>query len=171
MKFDSSNISTNKNAINKIRKIWQKSEKKILKEIGNLTGLAIKTNSITCHIDDSTTNGLYGKNSITLGVKGGISADDVRMVIAHELFHIFYWKKLKKMCLTKSSPGKESKQEWNLAEVAAFLLTNEPSLKKCWPNAQVCLYPKTKSTCKKVKQFWKQGDIGYFLAQSYKILK
>jgi len=44
------------------------------------------------------------------------------MVIAHELFHIFYWRKIKKTGLTKSSPEKESKQEWKLAEVAAFLL-------------------------------------------------
>ena len=173
MKFDSNNPLISKKIINQIRKTWQESEKEVLKEIDNLTGLAIKTKNIVCHIDDSTTHGYYGENSIILGVKGGVSADDARMVIAHELFHIFYWKKLKKMHLTKSSPGNEAKWEWNLAEAAVFLLTNEPSLKKYWPKAKVHLYPKLKSTYKKIKPFWtpEKGDIGYFLAQSYKVLK
>jgi len=171
MKFDSKNPTISKKIITQIKKTWLKHEKKILEETRKITGIPIKTANITCSINDSITNGLYGDNSITLGVKGGISADNVRMVIAHELFHIFYWKNLKKMHLTKSSPGNEARWEWNLAEVAAFLLTNEPALKRYWPEAKVYLYPEIKSTYKKVKSFWKQGDLDFFLMQSYKILK
>ena len=153
----------------KISKTWQIKEYRILKEIKKITSISIKTSKITCYLDSSTTNAFYGNKRITLGIKD-ITNDDILMVIAHELFHVFYWRKIKKMKLTKSSPGKGSKDEWKLAEVSAFLITNEKSLRKYWPSAQVGLYPETKEIYKKVKKFWKVGDFDNFISKSYKLL-
>jgi hypothetical protein len=75
------------------------------------------------------------------------------------------------MKLTKSSPGNESKSEWNIAETTAFLLTNETSLKKFWPKANVYVYPEIKNVHRKVKRFWKIGDIKPFLINSYNLIK
>ena len=117
-----------------IKKAWQENELEILNKMGQISGMDINTDKITCYIDHSTSHGYYGSRTIFLGVKNGIKKgikmDDVLMVISHELFHIYYWRELKKMGLTKSVPGTESKEEWKLAEAAAFLLTREPSLKK-----------------------------------------
>ena len=73
--------------------------------------------------------------------------------------------------LTKSRPGTESKEEWKLAEVTAFLLTNDSTIKKIWPKAKVYLYSETKDILKKVIPFWKKGDLEYFLINSYKKIK
>ena len=159
-----------KKEIRRIQGIWSKNELKIIKEINTITGLTLDTDRIICYLDSSTTHGCYGSRTIFLGIKGGIGKDDALMVIAHELFHIYSWRKIKKMGLTKSSPGNESKEEWKLAEVTAFLLTNEPSLKKYWPKAKVYLYPEIKGVFVKVKKFWKIGNIEYFLRNSYKAI-
>lgn len=157
--------------VRNISKFWQKNELKILTDIKQITGGFISTEKIICRIDNSTTHGSYGSRTIFLGTKGGIDKEDILMVISHELFHIYYWKKIKEMKLTTSSPGNESKEEWKLAEVAAFLLINEPSLKNNWPNANVYLYPEIKDIYKKVKNFWKKGNIEYFLVNSYKKIR
>lgn len=159
-----------KKEVENISKIWSRKESKIIREINKTTGLSLTTDKIICYLDDSTTHGYYGGRTVTLGVKGKISRDDALMVIAHELFHIFYWRKIKKMKLTKSYPGKESKEEWKLAEVAAFLLTNESSLKKYWPKAQVYLYPEIKDVFVKVKRFWKVGDVDGFVRKAYEVI-
>jgi hypothetical protein len=160
-----------KNDMKAISNTWLKNESRILRKICQITGLIMKTDKIVCCIDDSTTHGFYGGRTITLGVKGGITLDDAKMVIAHELFHIYYWRQIKKLGLTKSSPGNESKKEWELAEVTAFLLTNEPSIKKFWPRAQVYLYPEIKNAYKKTRKFWKEGDLDSFLIKSYQNIR
>jgi Zn-dependent peptidase ImmA (M78 family) len=172
MKFRNKNNtnSSDKELIRKIKTPWGEREKGILDNINQITGLSINTEKIICYIDNKTTHGFYGSRTIYLGVKGGITKDDALMVISHELFHVFYWRKIKKMKLTTSSPGNESKIEWKLAEVAAFLLTNESLIRKNWPNAKVYLYPEIKEVYKKVKKFWKKGNIGYFLVNSYKTI-
>ena len=55
--------------------------------------MQLDISKIVCYIDDSTANGYYWSRTITLGVKGGVTYDDILMVIAHELFHIYYWRK------------------------------------------------------------------------------
>ena len=149
--------------LNQIRSSWNKNERKITKEISLLTGISIETDSIVCYLDNSTTNGYYGSRTITLGVKGTITKDDALMVIAHELFHIYYWRKIKKMKLTNSSPGNESKKEWKIAEVSGFLLTSEPCLMKHWPKAKVYVYPEFTDTYKKMKCYWQIGDFAKFI--------
>jgi hypothetical protein len=171
MKFKKRNLNKHTDSSLKIMRIWTEKEAKILKGVERITGLRIKTDKITCYIDSSTTNGYYGGKSITLGVKGGIDEDDVLMVITHELFHIFYWQKVKQLKLSKSTPGKESKTEWELAEVAAYLLTKDTRLKRCWPQAKVYLYPEIKTTYLKVRKFWKKGNLDEFLYHSYKLIK
>ncbi|OGJ18236.1 hypothetical protein A3K73_00355 [Candidatus Pacearchaeota archaeon RBG_13_36_9] len=158
-----------------IKKSWQENELEILNKMRQISGIDISSDKITCYIDHSTSHGYYGSRTIFLGIKNGtknrIKMDDALMVISHELFHIYYWRELKKMGLTKSVPGTESKEEWKLAETAAFLLTCEPSLKKIWPSAEVYLYPEIKGVYNKVKKFWKKGDLDYFLVNSYKKIK
>ncbi len=173
MKFKNKNAHNPpyRNIVRKVRMLWEGKESEILDNIKQITGLNMDTKNIICYIDNQTTNGYYGSRTITLGVKGRINKDDTLMVISHELFHIYYWRKIKRMKLTNSSPGNESKEEWKLAEVTAFLLTNESSLKKNWPNAKVYLYPEIKDIYKKVKKFWKKEDIEYFLTNSYKKIK
>lgn len=155
----------------KIKKLWDKYEKRILIEISKITGLKIDTDKTLCKIDTKTSNGYYGKNQIILGIGGGINEDDTLMVITHELFHIFYWKRIKKIGLTKSSPGSESKTEWSIAEVAAFLLTSSPTLKRYWPKASIYLYPEIKKTYKETEKFWDDKKIDNFAIGAYKLNK
>jgi len=168
MKFIFKNVDSKSKKIKNIPITWEKKESEILDKIRQLTGLILKTEKIICTMDGSTSDGYYGYNNITLGVKGGIIKDDVLMVISHELFHIFYWKKVRKMKLSKGALGKESKKEWELAEITAYLITEE--LKSFWPCAKVYLYPEIKNLYKKVKKYWGK-DFESFLKKSYKIIK
>jgi len=163
--------STDPKLLKDIESFWVKYEANIRKKIMILTGISLKNDNIVCYVDSSTTNGYYGGRTITLGVKGGISKDDSLMVITHELFHIYYWKKIKKMGLTKNSPGNESKNEWKIAELAAFLSMGEPCLMKYWPKANLILYPQIKDVYKKVKSYWKNREFDKFLTKSYKIVE
>ena len=173
MKFKNKNIhnSSDKEIVRNVKMSWKGKESEILDKIKQITGIDINADKIICYVDNKTTNGYYSDRTITLGVRGGVTKDDTLMVISHELFHIYYWRKIRKMRLTKSRLGTESKEEWKLAEIAAFLLTNELSLKKYWPKAKVYLYPETKNIYKKVKTFWKKGNLEYFLINSYKKIK
>jgi hypothetical protein len=170
-KNKNTNNSSHKEIVKKVRIFWKGKESEILDKIKNIAGIDINTDKIICYIDNRTTHGFYGSRTIFLGVKGGITKDDALMVISHELFHIFYWRKIKKMRLTNSSPGNESKEEWKLAEVTAFLLTNDSTLKKIWPKAKVYLYPEIEDIYKKVWRFWKIGNIDSFLINSYTELR
>jgi len=159
--------SVKKDILNYVKKCWQNNEKNILNEINNLTRMYLDTKHITCYLDSSTSHSLYGHKTIILGAKGGLTKDDILMVISHELFHIYYWREIKKDRLTKSSMGSERKEEWNLSEVTASLITDEPSLKKFWPTSKVYVYPEVKHVYKKVNVFWKKGDFNYFLKNAY----
>lgn len=160
--------STDLKLLKEIRFFWNKYEMKIIKEIFILTGISIKTGNIVCYLDNATNNGYYGSRTITLGVKGRITKDDALMVIVHELFHIFYWRKIKKMRITKSSPGNESKYEWNIAEATAFLLTSESSMMKYWPKANMHIYSETINVYKKVKDYWVNGEFDSFIRRAYR---
>jgi len=163
--------SVNPDVLKRIAACWNRHEKKILEKVYNLTGMRLETKHITCYLDASTPHGMYGHRTIYLGTRGGLIKDDILMVIAHELFHIFYWRKIKKDGLTKSELGKETRNEWKLAEVTAYLVTNEPLLRKIWPTARVYLYPEIKEIYKMVKKFWRKRDFNFFLQNAYAKIK
>ncbi|MBU0466065.1 MAG: hypothetical protein KJ718_03580 [Nanoarchaeota archaeon] len=172
MKFKSNSKSTDPEELTRIESTWNKEENKILKTINQITSLDISTRSITCVIDSTTTNGYYGENKIFLGIKGGIDKDNLLMVIAHELFHIFYWKMLKKLkIITKSNLGKEMFWEWALAEVTVYLLQKERRMKCFWSTAQIKLYPEITKVYQKVAPLWKKEAFQDYIIKSYSILK
>ena len=82
------NINTEKE-VGRIKLIWGKKEEEILKTMNNLTGLSITSKDIICYIDPYQRGGYYGEDNITVGTFS--NSKDVMFVIAHELFHIFYW--------------------------------------------------------------------------------
>ncbi len=155
----------------KIERLWKENEKKILEEIKNLTGLSISTESISCRINPYTNHGFYGENNISLGIGGGITEDDSLMVISHELFHIFYWRRLHELKITRSELGKEEIWEWALAEVTNYLLQREDSMIKFWPTSKHVLYPQIKEVYDKTSPLWKKENFDDYLIKSYELLR
>lgn len=164
------NNSTEKE-ISKIENLWEGNEKEILKEIKSLTGLSISTENIVCRINPYTSHGFYGENNISLGIGGGITGDDSLMIISHELFHIFYWRRLHELKITQSELGKEESWEWALAEVTDYLLQKEDSMIGFWPTSKHILYPEIKETYNKVIHLWKKENFDNYLIKSYEILR
>lgn len=157
-----------KSELNRIENAWNIREKEILEAIKIKTGIQISTEEITCSINPYDSNGFYGEDNIVLGVVSSNSEDDI-MVISHELFHIFYWRKLKDLGLFGSYIGKEQRWEWMLAEVTVYLLQKD--LKFLWPNSKIELYPETRGVYKKVKDIWKNESFENYLIKSYNIIK
>ncbi len=150
----------------RIKNAWGEKEKEILYKIKIRTGLEISTENIVCSLNPYTSNGFYGENNITLGLVDENSETDV-MVIAHELFHIFYWRKLRELGLFSKRLGKEKQWEWALAEVTVYLLQKD--LQKSWPNTKIELYPETKEVYDRVKYFWKKEKFDNYLIKSYEL--
>ena len=99
--------------VGRIKPIWNGNEKEIIKEIKEITDINVDTDKITCYIDPYQNGGYYGEDHITVGTYK--NPEDILFVISHELFHVFYWRKLAELNLTKSVMGKEKLYEWELA--------------------------------------------------------
>jgi len=151
-----------------IRKWWNDQEKELLKCLGGIMDMKFSSKGITCKIDPTTTNGFYGPKSIILGTKGEITKDEALLVIAHELIHIHYWKKITELKLTKNVMGSETQKEWELAEVVAYLVTTEKWLKKIWPTAAAPLYPEIKRLYLEVHPYWDGRPFNKFIKRVYK---
>lgn len=152
----------------RIKKSWENKESGILNEIRKRTHIEISTKEITCFLNPYNTDGFYGENKIILGLVDLNTETDL-MVIAHELFHIFYWRKVKEMGLSKSNLGEEESWEWCLAEVTVFFLQRD--LQKLWPDTKIEIYPETKEVYEKVKDFWESESFENYLTKSYKLLE
>ncbi|MBU2496606.1 MAG: hypothetical protein KJ767_00925 [Nanoarchaeota archaeon] len=150
--------------IRKIKTLWYRNEIKILKTIKNITGIKISIKKITCYLDPYTKLGFYGKNHISLSTN--IKLKDVLFVIAHELFHIFYWRKIKKLSLKMNK-----EKEWILSEITVYLLQKQPEMKRFWPKSKIYLYPELKKVYKLIKRNWKPNEFNNFLIKSYYSLK
>lgn len=156
------------NHLFKVKSLWNNRENRIISEIVKRTGLRIKTEKITCYLNLKDSNGYYGEDNIVLGfVEGDIETDI--MVISHELFHIFYWRKIKELNLTEKNMGGEELWEWRFAETTAYLLQEE--LKFLWPNAQSTLIEDIKETLSRVREIWKKEQFEDYLKKSYETLR
>lgn len=154
--------------IERIRFIWNGKEKKIINEIKEITGINISTNKITCYIDPYQNGGYYGEDHITVGTYK--NPEDVLFVISHELFHVFYWRKLAELNLTKSVMGKEKLYEWELAEATVHLLTTDSRMRIFWPTIDIEVYPEIENALNKIKNIWTDYSFKEYLIKSYKLL-
>jgi len=155
--------------IEKMKNIWNEKEKEIIATMNELSGLKINSKGITCYVDPYQKSGYYGEDNITVGTYK--NPQDILFVIAHELFHVFYWKKLLELKLTKSSMGNESLKEWELAEVTVHLITTENKMMEFWKDIEIEIYPEAKVLYNKVKDIWKNSSLEVYLTKSYKLIE
>lgn len=158
-----------KGEVERIKSIWDEKEKDILKTMNKITGIGAETKEIICYIDPYQNGGYYGENNITVGTYK--NPEDILFVTAHELFHIFYWRKVSELNLTKSIVGKEKFFEWQLAEAAVHLLTIEPKMRKFWKTIEIDPYPEIEETLSKIKKIWEDNSFNDFLKKSYELLR
>lgn len=158
-----------KKELKEIERVWKKKEADILEELGRIMKIKTGTGGITCKVNPDDGNGYYGKNNIAIGVYDNPQV--TLYVMTHELIHIFYWRKLKELKLTKSVLGKEKKWEWALSEFVVYLIQKEPKMRKFWSDEKISLYPQVKRVKELVGKFWKGKDFDNFLIKSYSLLK
>jgi uncharacterized protein YifE (UPF0438 family) len=149
----------------KIENAWNKYEKKIISAVKKRTGINMSTRNFTCYFDPYTRLGFYGKKN-TIYVSSNLNARDGMMVISHELFHVYYWMKIKSLGLSKKN---KKKWAWDLSEVAVYFLMKEKSLKKFWPRTYINLYDNIKEVHQKTRIFWKKR-FEDFILKSYSVL-
>ncbi len=155
--------------VKRIKKIWNGEEDDIVKTMNEITKADINTNEITCYIDPYQNGGYYGEDNITVGTYK--NPEDVLFVIAHELFHVFYWRMLAKLNVTKSIMGKEELFEWGIAEGTVHLLITEPRMRIFWKNIEIEIYPEIEGILKKVEPIWRENSFEDYLRKSYELFK
>jgi|TARA_Y100000310_G_scaffold312933_1_gene360747 hypothetical protein len=155
--------------VGRMKNIWNEKEKKIISTMNELFDLKITSEKIVCYVDPYQKGGYYGKDNITVGTYK--NPEDVLFVIAHELFHIFYWRKLAKLGITKSKMGNESIKEWELAEVTNHLMATEDKMRTYWKNIEIEIYPEIEHLYGEVKDFWKNNPFETYLKKSYELIK
>ncbi len=165
--FEISNKSL-KMKLENVKKQWRKNKKTILKNIKKVTNIDIFPKNIICYIDPYTNLGFYGEDYISVSIKQNIST--ILMIITHEIFHIFYWKKIKKLGLSKDVPEKSTEEEWKLSEIVVYIVLTEESLSKLWPEAYMNLYPELQELYPSLYPLWQKYDFDNFLIKSYDIL-
>lgn len=155
--------------VKRLKKIWEEKEEKIVATMNELTEIGVDTAKITCYADPYQKGGYYGEDNITVGTYK--NPEDVLFVIAHELFHVFYWRKLAELRITESVMGKEKLYEWELTEVIVHLLQTEDKMRAFWPTIEIEIYPEIKETQNKVKKLWEENSFEVFLVKAYELLK
>jgi len=151
--------------VERIREIWDEKEGEIVKTMNEITEAGIDTKKITAYIDPYQNGGYYGEDNITIGTYK--NPEDVLFVIAHELFHVFYWKTLERLNITKSVMGKEKPFEWEIAEGTVYLLTTDPRMRKFWKKIEIEVYPEIKGVIKKLAPFWRGNSFEDYLKKVY----
>jgi len=155
--------------VKRLEMIWKEKEKEIISTMNKLSKLNISTENITCYVDPYQKGGYYGEDNITVG--NYRNPEDVLFVIAHELFHIFYWRKLIKLNITKSTMGNESPMEWEIAETTVHLIATEQKMREFWKNIEIEIYPEIKEMYGKLKNIWEENSFEDYLTQAYLLLK
>jgi hypothetical protein len=154
--------------VERVKNIWNKSEKEIIKTINEITNITIESKNITCYVDPYQKGGYYGEDNITVGTYK--NPEDVLFVIAHELFHVFYWKKLDELKITESKMGNEKYSEWCLAETTVHLLQVEPKMREFWKTIKIEIYPELKEDYDKFKEIWENNSFENYLKECYERL-
>lgn len=154
--------------VSRLQNIWNVSEKDIVSTMNKISGLSISVAEITCYVDPYQKGGYYGEDNIVVGTYE--NPEDILFVISHELFHIFYWRKLAELEITKSTMGNESASEWELAEVTVHLITTEPEMRNFWKNIKIEVYPEIEEMYKKVKYVWEKNTFNDYLKEAYTLL-
>jgi Zn-dependent peptidase ImmA (M78 family) len=155
--------------VEQMKNIWNEKEKEIISTMNELSGLKINSKKIICYIDPYQKGGYYGEDNITVGTYK--NPEDILFVIAHELFHVFYWRKLAELELTKSTMGNESIKEWELAEVTVHLITTEDKMREHWKNIEIEIYPEIEHLYNKVKDIWENNSFEVYLKKSYGLIE
>ena len=155
--------------VERVREIWNEKEKEIIVTMNKITGIGINTKEITCYVDPYQNGGYYGEDNITVGTYK--NPEDVLFVTAHELFHVFYWRRLAELNITESVMGKEEFFEWQFAEAVVHILTTDERMRKYWRNIEIKPYPEIEEILTKLKTIWKEKPFDEFLKQAYKIYK
>ncbi|MBS3074008.1 hypothetical protein J4447_00980 [Candidatus Pacearchaeota archaeon] len=155
--------------VERVKNIWNGKEKEIVDTMNNITCIGIDINEITCYVDPYQNGGYYGEDNIMVGVYE--NPEDELFVIAHELFHVFYWRRLAELSITKSVMGKEEFYEWQLAEAVVHLLTTDERMRKFWRNIKIDPYPEIKGILTEIGKIWKEKPFDEFLKQIYKLYK
>lgn len=158
-----------KNVVERIENIWNEKEIEILDSINKITGLNVETNNITCFVDPYQKGGYFGEDNITVGTYK--NSEDVLFVITHELFHVFYWRKLEELKVTESKMGNESIKEWELAEITDHIITTEPKMREFWKNIEIEIDPELEEAYPKFKKIWEDNSFEDYLRKSYKLLE
>lgn len=155
--------------VERLKKIWNEKENEIVETINEITGVGVDTTEITCFVDPYQNGGYYGEDNINVGTYK--NPEDVLFVTAHELFHIFYWRKLAELKITESAMGKEEFYEWQLAEAVVHILTTDERMKKFWMNIEIDPYPEIEEMLAKLKKIWKEKPFDDFLKDAYNTYK
>lgn len=160
-------VSNIRNKTEILNKVWHEKEKDIFEAIKLRTGIMMFAESMICYLDPYTRLGFYSEGK-SITISSQLPLKDSLMVIAHEIFHIFYWKKVAEMRLFEKKNPKHG--EWELSEATVYFLLKEKEFNKFWPGVRINLYPNIRDIYKKVKDFWAEGDFNNYILKSYGIL-
>tara|TARA_B100002003_G_scaffold250150_1_gene288522 strand:- start:935 stop:1624 length:690 start_codon:yes stop_codon:yes gene_type:complete len=155
--------------VERMRTIWNEKGQEIISTMNEITKLLISDDEITCYVDPYQKGGYYGEDNITVGTYK--NPEDVLFVIAHELFHIFYWRKLAELEITKSTMGTESPQEWELAETTVHLITTEDKMREYWKGIEIEIYPELEDLYNLVENIWNENSFEVYLKKSYDFIE
>jgi len=158
-----------KSVLEMIQKVWEDKESEILDGIKKLSNMSFGIEKIKCEINPYDNGGYYGEDHIVVGIYKNEQA--ILQVIAHELIHILYWRKIKELRLIESVLGQEKPWEWALSELIVYLIQKDKNLSRFWPDEEVKLYPESEKIFKIVGQFWKNKNFEEFLTKSYNLLR
>tara|TARA_Y100000310_G_scaffold343152_1_gene449462 strand:- start:1631 stop:2320 length:690 start_codon:yes stop_codon:yes gene_type:complete len=155
--------------VEQMKSIWNEKRQDIISTMNEITKLSISDYEITCYVDPYQKGGYYGEDNITVGTYK--NPEDVLFVIAHELFHIFYWRKLVELKITKSRMGNESIKELELAETTVHLITVEDKMRDHWKNIEIEIYPELEDLYGQLKPLWDENSFEVYLKKSYGLIE
>ncbi len=155
--------------VERIKNIWNEKGKNIIATMNEILKLSISDEEITCYVDPYQKGGYYGEDNIAVGTYK--NPEDVLFVVAHELFHIFYWRKLAELEVTKSTMGTESIKEWELAETTVHLITTEDKMREYWKNIEIEIYPELEDLYERIKNIWSENSFEVYLKKSYDLIE
>ncbi|MHA1660244.1 MAG: hypothetical protein ACTSUT_14125 [Promethearchaeota archaeon] len=136
-----------KGDLQKLSRLWKQKENQIFNEFERITNIKMENKNYTIYLGVLVNFGTYNTKTNSVIVPYRLNKmDEILYIVAHEIFHIYYFNTICKDNLTKNGYS-----SWLLSEIVVVLVSNE--MKGIW-GEKIPFLEETKEFVENIIPLW-----------------